>query len=55
MVLYTDGVTRTKDGKGEEFGYERLAKLVNEVTEFASIKIQNHLINKLYEFRGRQY
>ena len=24
MVLYTDGITEAKDGKGEEFGYDRL-------------------------------
>ena len=34
MVLYTDGVTEAKDGKGEEFGYERLANLVNEAKEW---------------------
>ena len=52
MVLYTDGVTEAKDGKGEEFGYERLANLVNEANGMAPSEIQNHLINKLYEFSG---
>ncbi|HET6540477.1 MAG TPA: GAF domain-containing SpoIIE family protein phosphatase [Chryseolinea sp.] len=52
MVLYTDGVTEAKDGKGEEFGYERLSNLVNEANGMAPSEIQNHLINKLYEFSG---
>ena len=52
MVLYTDGVTEAKDGKGEEFGYERLANLVNEANGMTPSEIQNHLINKLYEFSG---
>jgi phosphoserine phosphatase RsbU/P len=52
MVLYTDGVTEAKDGKGEEFGYERLVKLVNEANGMTPSEIQNHLINKLYEFSG---
>jgi phosphoserine phosphatase RsbU/P len=52
MVLYTDGVTEAKDGKGEEFGYDRLVDLVNEANGMAPSEIQNHLINKLYEFSG---
>jgi phosphoserine phosphatase RsbU/P len=52
MVLYTDGVTEAKDGKGEEFGYDRLANLVNEANGMTPSEIQNHLINKLYEFSG---
>ena len=53
MVLYTDGITEAKDGKGEEFGYERLANVVNEVHDLPPSEIQNHLINKLYEFSGK--
>ncbi len=52
MVLYTDGVTEAKDGKGEEFGYDRLVNIVNEANGMAPAEIQNHLINKLYEFSG---
>ena len=52
MVLYTDGVTEAKDGKGEEFGYDRLVNIVNEANDMAPAEIQNHLINKLYEFSG---
>ena len=52
MVLYTDGITEAKDGKGDEFGYERLSQLVNEASGLSPLQIQNHLINKLYEFSG---
>jgi sigma-B regulation protein RsbU (phosphoserine phosphatase) len=52
MVLYTDGITEAKDGKGEEFGYDRLADVINEVNDLQPLEIQNHLINKLYEFSG---
>ncbi|HYI76783.1 MAG TPA: GAF domain-containing SpoIIE family protein phosphatase, partial [Chryseolinea sp.] len=52
MVLYTDGVTEPKDGKGEEFGYDRLLSIINEADGMSPSEIQNHLINKLYEFSG---
>ena len=52
LVLYTDGITEAKDGKSEEFGYERLACVINEVRELPPLEIQHHLINKLYEFSG---
>jgi sigma-B regulation protein RsbU (phosphoserine phosphatase) len=52
MVLYTDGITEAKDRKGEEFGYERLAQVLQEVKSFSPKEIQDHLINKLYEFSG---
>jgi serine phosphatase RsbU (regulator of sigma subunit) len=52
MVLYTDGITEAKDGKGEEFGYERLADVIKEVKLKTPKQIQEHLINKLYEFSG---
>jgi serine phosphatase RsbU (regulator of sigma subunit) len=52
MVLYTDGITEAKDGKGEEFGYERLAQIVLEVKHLSTRQIQDHLIEKLYEFTG---
>ena len=38
MVLYTDGVTEAKDGKGEEFGYDRLANLVNEANGMSPVR-----------------
>jgi serine phosphatase RsbU (regulator of sigma subunit) len=52
MVLYTDGITEAKDGKSDEFGYDRLANVVNEAKNLSPSQIQNHLISKLYEFSG---
>ncbi|WP_254152615.1 GAF domain-containing SpoIIE family protein phosphatase [Chryseosolibacter indicus] len=52
MVLYTDGITEAKNDKGEEFGYERLAEILSEVKSLSPKEIQEHLINKLYEFSG---
>jgi serine phosphatase RsbU (regulator of sigma subunit) len=52
MVLYTDGITEAKSVKGEEFGYERLQEVLMEVKTLSPIQIQDHLINKLYEFSG---
>lgn len=52
MVLYTDGITEAKDGKGEEFGYDRLMAAVSEACAKPAKGIQDHLIAKLYEFTG---
>lgn len=52
MVLYTDGVTEAKNGKAEEFGYERLAEVLIEVKDKSPKHIQEHLIKRLYEFTG---
>jgi serine phosphatase RsbU (regulator of sigma subunit) len=52
MVLYTDGITEAKDGKGEEYGYERLSDSIREVKDLPPKQIQEKLINKLYEFSG---
>jgi len=54
MVLYTDGITEAKDGKNEEFGYERLADAVKEVKGLSSRQIQEHLISRLYAFTGTE-
>jgi phosphoserine phosphatase RsbU/P len=52
MVLYTDGITEAKNDKNEEFGYERLAATLLEVKTALPKDIQEHLINRLYEFSG---
>jgi phosphoserine phosphatase RsbU/P len=52
MVLYTDGITEAKDKKGEEFGYSRLTEVLLEVKDQSPKQIQEHLINRLYEFSG---
>jgi serine phosphatase RsbU (regulator of sigma subunit) len=52
MVLYTDGITEAKDTKNEEFGYEKLAAIVQQAKDLAPKEMQDHLINQLYEFSG---
>jgi phosphoserine phosphatase RsbU/P len=52
MVLYTDGITEAKNNKNEQFGYDRLAEVLCEVKTQKPRQIQEHLINRLYEFSG---
>ncbi|HYF70556.1 MAG TPA: GAF domain-containing SpoIIE family protein phosphatase [Ohtaekwangia sp.] len=52
MVLYTDGITEGKNSRGDEFGYERLTAAITEVKRLSPKEIQEHIINKLYEFSG---
>lgn len=55
MVLYTDGITEARNGKGEEFGYERLAGALEKMCDKDPREIQEHLIAKLYEFSGTDH
>ncbi len=52
MILYTDGITEAKDSRGEEYGYDRLADSLREVTSASAQEIEDHLIKRLYEFSG---
>jgi len=52
MVLYTDGITESKNNKGEEFGYDRLVNCLLEVRHKPAREIIDHLIARLYEFSG---
>jgi sigma-B regulation protein RsbU (phosphoserine phosphatase) len=52
IVLYTDGITEARNDKNEEFEQERLAEALMEVANKSSIEIQQHIIQKLYEFTG---
>lgn len=52
MVLYTDGITEAKDGKGEEFGYERLADIIQHVNGHNPAEIQEQLIDQLHTYSG---
>jgi sigma-B regulation protein RsbU (phosphoserine phosphatase) len=52
IVLYTDGITEARNDKNEEFEQERLAQALLEVADKSSIEIQQHIIQKLYEFTG---
>ncbi|MFN9862142.1 MAG: GAF domain-containing SpoIIE family protein phosphatase, partial [Bacteroidota bacterium] len=52
MLLYTDGITESKNRKGEEFGGERLMKVIQENAEKSSREIEESVIKSLYEFSG---
>lgn len=52
LVLYTDGITEAKNSKNEQFGNERLSEVLCEVKSLEPRQIQEHLINRLYEFSG---
>jgi serine phosphatase RsbU (regulator of sigma subunit) len=52
LVLYTDGITEAKNNKNEQFGNERLLNILCEVKTLSPKQIQEHLINRLYEFSG---
>jgi serine phosphatase RsbU (regulator of sigma subunit) len=54
MVLYTDGITEAKNGKGEEFGGERLAAALQESAQKSSKEIEENVIKRLYEFSGTE-
>ena len=54
MVLFTDGITEAKDPKGEEFGLDHLKSTVVEAANLSPMKIQEHLIKKLYEYTGTE-
>lgn len=52
LVLYTDGITEAKNNKNEQFGNDRLLDVLCEVKTLSPKQIQEHLINRLYEFSG---
>jgi phosphoserine phosphatase RsbU/P len=54
MVLYTDGITEAKSKKGEEFGSERLADALQQMSGKSSKEIEDNLIKNLYEFSGSE-
>jgi serine phosphatase RsbU (regulator of sigma subunit) len=54
MVLYTDGITEAKNGKGEEFGYDRLTEILRQGSHETPQIIQERLILSLYAFSGSE-
>jgi serine phosphatase RsbU (regulator of sigma subunit) len=54
MVLFTDGITEAKSPRGEEFGLELLRKTISEVVTSSPREIQEHLIQKLYDYTGTE-
>ncbi len=52
MLLYTDGITESKNRKGEEFGGERLIRVIQENATKSSREIEESVIKSLYDFSG---
>ena len=50
IVLYTDGVTEVFDEKGEEYGLERLEKLVRTHQNKSAEEIERHIYDEVFEF-----
>src|SRR5690606_13142025 len=54
LMLYTDGITEAKNIRNEEYGYERLQKLLFEHKDKEPKEIETAVINSLFEFCGQQ-
>lgn len=54
MVLFTDGITEAKNGRGEEFGLDRLKDTMQEVIGQTPREMQERLIKELYSYTGTE-
>lgn len=53
-VLYTDGISEAANEEKEEFGDDRLRKLLDQNSHYAPAIIQKEIISNLYEFCGHK-
>jgi sigma-B regulation protein RsbU (phosphoserine phosphatase) len=51
-VFYTDGITESRDSKGNEYGYERLAKVAASTKQFGACKIKESILLDVRNFIG---
>ena len=52
LVLYTDGITEARNSEGEDFGFERLSRLVDEAHDLPAAELVKLVIEALYTFTG---
>jgi sigma-B regulation protein RsbU (phosphoserine phosphatase) len=52
LLLYTDGMIEATDGKGKEFGIERLKKAFLGLREKPAAEITRALVDRIGEFTG---
>lgn len=52
LFLYTDGITEAKNGKNEEFGYDRLKQFLEKHTFYSAEYIKEEILKTLYDFCG---
>ena len=50
MVIYTDGIPEARDGNGEEYGEERLARMLSESFYQSAEEINRHIRLDVQEF-----
>jgi serine phosphatase RsbU (regulator of sigma subunit) len=53
-VFYTDGVTESRSASGEEFGYERLLKVVEEKRSCSAEEIKEEIIQRVWSYTDAQ-
>jgi len=54
LVLYTDGVTESRDSNGEEFGSERLRRLVESQRLCSAEEITEEILQQVWNFTDAQ-
>jgi len=52
MVLYTDGITEAKNGAGDEYGFDRLKKTVEDNKNANAMDLQKAIKNDIHNFWG---
>ncbi len=52
IVCYTDGLTDCLNHKGEEFGKERIIKIIKEYHKESAIMLMNRIMDKFSDFIG---
>jgi phosphoserine phosphatase RsbU/P len=55
MVMYTDGITEAASESGEEYGTERLAKIVHDGLSLPAKKLIDHIRKDVADFTGRKF
>lgn len=53
-VFYTDGVTESRSATGEEFGYERLMRAVEEKRDASAEQIRDEIIQRVWSYTDAQ-
>ncbi len=53
-VFYTDGVTESRSASGEEFGYERLVKVVEKNRGRSAEEIKEEIIQRVWSYTDAQ-
>ncbi|HGJ66798.1 TPA: cyclic nucleotide-binding domain-containing protein [bacterium] len=50
LVLYTDGITEALDCNREEFGVERLERMIVDKSDLSALELRKHIINELNSY-----